>query len=84
MSHQKFINILLGPQKQNKFEHRPGPWKVSLSDVKIDTILTPVLQRSRHREIIVKLGYDSGHIANPFLSLFYPLRSEYPAPFHQM
>ena len=36
---------------------------------------------SPHREIIVQLGYDSGHIANPFSPLFYPHRSEYPAPF---
>ena len=37
-----------------------------------------------HREIIVQLGYNSGHIANPFSPLFYPHRSEYPAPFHIM
>ena len=37
-----------------------------------------------HREIIVQLGYDSGHIANPFYPLFYPHRSEYPALFHLM
>ena len=37
-----------------------------------------------HREIIFQLGYNSGHIANPFSPLFYPPRSEYPAPFHLM
>ena len=37
-----------------------------------------------HCEIIVQLGYDSGHIVNPFTPLFYPLRSEQPAPFHLM
>ena len=37
-----------------------------------------------HREIIFQLGYNSGHIANPFSPLFYPHRSEYPAPFHLM
>ena len=34
--------------------------------------------------IIVQLGYNSGHIANPFSPLFHPHRSEYPAPFHLM
>ena len=38
---------------------------------------------NNHREIIVQLGYYSGHIANPFSPLFYPHRSEYPA-FHMM
>ena len=37
-----------------------------------------------HREIIIQLGYNSGHIANPFSPLFYPQRSEYPAPFYLM
>ena len=31
-----------------------------------------------HREFIFKLGYNSGHIGNPFYLLFYPHRSEYP------
>ena len=37
-----------------------------------------------HIEIIVQLGYNSGHIANPFSPLFYPHRLEYHAPFHLM
>ena len=37
-----------------------------------------------HREIIFQLDYNSGHIANPFSLLFYPHRSEHPAPFHLM
>ena len=37
-----------------------------------------------HREIIVQLGYNSGHIANTFFPLFYPYSFEYPAPFHLM
>ena len=37
-----------------------------------------------HREIIVQLGNNSGHIANPFSPLFYPHRSDFPAPFHLM
>ena len=36
------------------------------------------------REIIVQLGYNSGHIVNPFSPLLSPHRSEYPAPFHLM
>ena len=39
---------------------------------------------SRHSGIIFQLGYDAGHIGNPFSPLFYPNRSEYPAPFHLM
>ena len=39
---------------------------------------------NNHREIIVQLGYYSGHIANPFSPLFYPPRSEYPFPFYLM
>ena len=38
----------------------------------------------RHCEIIVQLGYNSGHIGNPFSPLFYPPRSEHPALFHLM
>ena len=37
-----------------------------------------------HREIIVQLGYNSGHMANPFSPLFYPHRSECLAPFNLM
>ena len=37
-----------------------------------------------HSGIIFQLGYDSGHIGNPFSPLFYPHRSEYPASFHLM
>ena len=33
-----------------------------------------------HREIIIQLGYNFVHIANPFSPLFYPHCSEYPAP----
>ena len=39
---------------------------------------------SAHREIIIQVGYNSGHIANPFSPLFYPHRSEYTTPFHLM
>ena len=35
-----------------------------------------------HREIIIQLGSNSGHIGNPFFLLFYPRRSEFPTPFH--
>ena len=35
----------------------------------------------RHREIIAQLGYNSGHIIDPFSPFFYPDRSEYPALF---
>ena len=34
-----------------------------------------------HSGIIFHIGYDSGHIGNPFSPLFHPHRSEYPAPF---
>ena len=34
--------------------------------------------------IIFQLGYNSGHIGNPFYTLFYHRRSKYPAPFHLM
>ena len=37
-----------------------------------------------HREMIAQLGYNSGHIGNPFSPLFYPHRPEYPGPFHPM
>ena len=37
-----------------------------------------------HSGIIFHIGYDSGHIGNPFSPLFHPHRSEYPAPFHRM
>ena len=37
-----------------------------------------------HRETIVQLGYNSGHIAKPFSPLFYPHLSEYPSPFYLM
>ena len=38
----------------------------------------------RHSDIIDQLGYNSGHITNPFSPLFYPHRLEYSAPFHLM
>ena len=37
-----------------------------------------------HCDIIIQLGYKSGHIGNPFSPLYYPHRFEYPAPFHIM
>ena len=37
-----------------------------------------------HSGIIFQLGYDTGHIGNPFFPHFYPHRSEYPAPLHLM
>ena len=37
-----------------------------------------------HSGIIFQLGCNSDHIGNPFSSLFYPHRSEYPTPFHLM
>ena len=45
------------------------------------------IEREReHREFIFRLGYNSGHIANPFFPLFYPHghRLKFPAPFHLM
>ena len=41
----------------------------------------PWIEYPCHSGIIFQLGYNSGHIGNPFTSLFYPHRSEYPA-FH--
>ena len=37
-----------------------------------------------HSGIIFQWGYNSDHIGNPFSPLFYPHRSDYPAPFHLM
>ena len=37
-----------------------------------------------HSGIIFQLGYNSGHIGKHSPPLFYPHRSEYPAPFHLM
>ena len=33
---------------------------------------------------MVQLGYNSGHMGDPFSPLFYPPHSEHPAPFHLM
>ena len=42
------------------------------------------LKPTGHCEIIVQLGYNSGHIGNPSSPFFYPHRSEYTAPSHPM
>ena len=54
-----------------------------LVDSYIDTERMAYLHQM-HREIIVQLGYNSGHIANTFFPLFYSHSFEYPAPFHLM
>ena len=43
-----------------------------------------IISSTAHIGIIFQLGYDSGHIGNPFYPLFYYHLSEYPAPFHIM
>ena len=40
-----------------------------------------ILATLPHREIIVQLSDNSGHIANPFSPLFYPYRLESLPPF---
>ena len=47
-------------------------------------ILVLAFTFTEHREIIVQLDYNSGHIGNPFSPFFYPHRSEYTAPFYLM
>ena len=37
-----------------------------------------------HCEIIIQLGYNSGHIANPFPPSFIPIARKYHAPLNQM
>ena len=37
-----------------------------------------------HSGIIFQLGYNFGHISNPFSLLFYPQRLDLLAPFHTM